>query len=393
MPNGTPDSEPAILQIVPSLDTGGAERTTIDIAKALRASGIRALVVSEGGRLEPELSAAGGELIRLPAASKSPLTIWHNASALAKIIRERNVMLIHARSRAPAWSALIAARRTGIPFVTTYHGIYNAKGPLKRWYNSVMVRSDAVIANSQWTADHILSTYAVPRNRLTTIPRGLDLQRFDPRNVAPERIAALRQSWGAREGERVVLLPGRLTRWKGQTVFLKALGELNRNCRLPSDVRAVIAGDAQGRDEYANELKAGIAIEDLTEKVVLAGHITDMPAAYLAADIVVSASADPEAFGRIPPEAAAMGRPIIATDHGGSRETVLPGESGLLVKPNSARALGRALSDLLALPRADLARMGAAGRAHVAANFTVERMCAATLNLYATLIEQYARGA
>jgi len=391
MPNGKPDSAPAILQIVPSLDTGGAERTTIDIAKALADSGLCALVVSEGGRMEPELEAAGGELIRMNVASKLPHTILANARALARIIRERNVLLIHARSRAPAWSALIAARRTGIPFVTTYHGIYNAKGPLKRWYNSVMVRADAVIANSQWTAAHIRSAYRIDPKHLTTIPRGLDLRTFDPWAVAPERVRKLRDAWGIRDGERVVLLPGRLTRWKGQIIFVKALAELAYNSRLPKDVRAVIAGDAQGRDDYVNELNAAITGEGLEGIVVLAGHITDMPAAYLAANIVVSASTDPEAFGRIPPEAAAMGRAVIATNHGGARETVLAGESGVLIEPNSARAMGRALSDLLARSPTDLARMGQKGRAHITANFTVERMCAATLSLYATLIEEHAK--
>ena len=391
MPNGKPDSAPAILQIVPSLDTGGAERTTIDIAKALADSGMRALVVSEGGRLEPELLAAGGELIRMKVASKLPHVILRNAHTIADIIRKRNVVLIHARSRAPAWSALIAARRTGIPFVTTYHGIYNAKNPLKRWYNSVMARGDAVIANSQWTAQHIRATYRFAPKHLTTIPRGLDLTIFDPHKIAPERIKKLREAWGIRDNERVVLLPGRLTRWKGQVVFLKALADLRHNHRLPADVRAVIAGDAQGRDSYADELRAAITLEGLTGSVVLAGHITDMPAAYMAADIVVSASTDPEAFGRVPPEAAAMGRPVIATNHGGARETVLASESGVLIEPDSARAMGRALSDLLARSPTELARMGEKGRAHIAANYALERMCAATLSLYGTLIEEHAK--
>ena len=388
MPNGKPDSTPAILQIVPSLDTGGAERTTIDIARALSEKGKRALVVSEGGRLKAELTAVGGELIPLPAASKMPLTILRNAFAIANLIRKQNVVLVHARSRAPAWSALIAARRTNIPFVTTYHGIYNASGRLKRWYNSVMARGDAVIANSQWTARHILSTYAFEPKHLTVIPRGLDLQSFDPSAVGPERIDALRNSWHANERERVVLFPGRLTRWKGHFVFLHALARLKDDGRLPQGLHAVIAGDAQGRDRYAHELKAMIVEARLDEFVTIADHITDMPAAYLAADIVVSASTDPEAFGRVPAEAAAMGRTVIATDHGGARETVVRGETGLLVKPNSRRALADALCDLLARPPAELAAMGEKGRAHILANYTVERMCAATLDLYQTLIEQ-----
>jgi glycosyltransferase involved in cell wall biosynthesis len=388
-PNSAPDSPPAILQIVPSLDTGGAERTTIDIAKALVASGFRALVVSEGGRLESELAEAGGELIRMPMASKMPHTILRNANALAELIRKRNVVVVHARSRAPAWSALIAARRTGIAFVTTYHGIYNARGPLKRWYNSVMARGDAVIANSEWTARHIASTYRFTPKNLTTIPRGLDLRTFDPLRVGSERIQSLRDAWGVKPGDRVVLLPGRLTRWKGQFVLLRALVRLRAEGRLPHALHAVIAGDAQGRDSYARELRDTIAAEGLEDIVVLADHIADMPAAYLAADVVVSASTDPEAFGRVPPEAAAMRRAVIATDHGGARETVLPGETGLLIKPNNHMAMADALSNLLARPPAELAAMGERGRAHVAENFTVERMCAATLAVYRSLIPQH----
>jgi glycosyltransferase involved in cell wall biosynthesis len=381
-----PASPPAVLQIVPSLDAGGAERTTIDIAKALTAAGLRALVASEGGRLEGELRDAGGELIRLAVASKNPAVMLKNAASLANIIRERNVSLIHARSRAPAWSAALAARRTHIPFVTTYHGIYNAKGPLKRLYNSVMARGDAVIANSEWTARHVRETYPFATDRIAVIPRGLDLDRFDTAHVAPERIGALRDRWGVGSAERVVFLPGRLTRWKGHLVFIEALSRMKQAGRLSSSVRAVIAGDAQGRTGYRDELIAAAAEASLADVVILSGHVTDMPAAYLAADIVVSASTDPEAFGRVVPEAAAMGRPVIATNHGGARETVLAGESGLLVEPNDAAALADALADLLLRPMAGRLDMGAKGRAHIEARFSVERMCAETLALYRTLM-------
>jgi glycosyltransferase involved in cell wall biosynthesis len=379
---------PAILQVIPGLDAGGAERTTIDIAKALIASGYRALVATEGGRLERDLMLAGGELIRSNMASKSPHGIIINAVAIANIIRSQNVSIVHARSRAPAWSALIAARLTGAAFVTTYHGIYNAKGPLKRWYNSVMARGDAVIANSEWTARHILATYRFPPKRLTIIPRGMDLGYFDANHVSPERIATMRDWWLAKDSERMILLPGRLTRWKGQLVFVRALARMKREGRLPPGVRAVIAGGLQGHNNYVSEIIAKIKESGLEDVVVVSDHVTDMAAAYLAADIVVSASTDPEAFGRVPPEAAAMGRPVIATDHGGARETVRSGETGLLVKPGSATALAEALCDLLARSPADLMAMGAKGRAHIQANFTVERMCADTLEIYRALMER-----
>jgi glycosyltransferase involved in cell wall biosynthesis len=375
---------PAVLQVVPSLDAGGAERTTIDVARALKRAGFTPLVVSEGGRMEAELNRSGAELIRLPIASKNPVTMFLNAGRLAEIIRKRNVSLVHARSRAPAWSALVAAKRTRIPFVATYHGIYPDNVPGKRFYNSVMARGDAVIANSEWTAQHIRATHPHLVKRLAVIPRGLDLENFDPAAVAPERVARLRAAWGIEGQDRVVLLPGRLTRLKGHGVFLAALKLMKQEGKLPPDIRAVLAGDPQGRDDYVREIETLVA--GLGGTALLAPHISDMPAAYLAADIVVSPSTVPESFGRIPPEAALMGRPVVAADHGGARETVLAGKSGLLVAPGDAPALGRALADLLARPEEELAQMGAAGRAHVSARYAVERMCADTLALYRELI-------
>ncbi len=392
-PGPAPAKPPAILQIVPSLNAGGAERTTADIAEALIEHGVRALVITAGGRLQGEIASYGGEVINMDVATKLPHRIVSNASAIADIIRDENVVLVHARSRAPAWSARMAAQRTGIPLVTTYHGIYNARLPFKRWYNSIMARGDAVIANSEWTARHILATYRFKPKHLTIIPRGIDLRVFSPEAVEPARVAAMRKWWLAKPSDRIVLLPGRLTRWKGQLVFLQALGRLKAESRL-ADVRAVIAGDAQGREAYVREIMNAIEDAGLSDIVTVATHLTDMPAAYLAADIVVSASTDPEAFGRVAPEASAMGRAVIATDHGGARETVRHGETGLLVKPGSDRALAEALDDLLSRSPAERAHMGANGRAFIAANFTLDRMCDDTLALYSTLIEERtARGA
>src|SRR6185295_9350287 len=195
-----PDAHRTVLQIVPSLDAGGAERTTVDIANALIKDRWTALVASRGGRLAHELRDNGGELIRLDAASKNVRTILANVGRFAQLIRERNISLVHARSRAPAWSALMAARRMRIPFVTTYHGMYQAKNPLKRWYNSVMARGDVVIANSQWTAEHIRRNYPSRAKNVVVIPRGIDLTYFNPENVAPERVAKLRAQWHVRQG-------------------------------------------------------------------------------------------------------------------------------------------------------------------------------------------------
>ena len=375
----------AVLQIVPALETGGAERSTIDIAKALNAAGFRALVASSGGRMEEELYAVGGELIRMELDTKQPLKLLANARALTKLVRRENVAIVHARSRAPAWSAFIAARRTGVRFVTTYHGIYNAGTALKRWYNSVMVRGDAVIANSQWTAEHILSAYPAPPRQLVVIPRGIDLKLFDPATIHGSEVIALRSRWGARLGDRVLLLPGRLTRWKGQLVLIEALARLQREDQL-NKVRAVIAGDAQARDGYVGEIEAALDRSGLRPAVMMAGHIGAMPQAYAAADIVISASTDPEAFGRVPPEASAMGRVVIATDHGGARETVLPGETGLLTPPGDAGALAAAIKDLLGRPNDELHAMAEKGRAHVVANYSLEQMQQETLDLYRSLL-------
>jgi glycosyltransferase involved in cell wall biosynthesis len=378
-----PDTRPAILQVTPALDAGGVERTTIEIAAALAREGFRPLIASAGGRLEPDLQTAGGELIRLPLDTKAPHTIIANAFRLAGIIRAQNVKLVHARSRAPAWSALRAARMTGVPFVTTYHGIYNASNALKRFYNSVMVRGAAVIANSQWTADHIAKEYRQTPKRIAVIPRGVDLAHFDPGGIAPDRIAKLRTQWDVAHDDIVVLLPGRLTRWKGQRVLIDAMAKLARENALGS-FRAVLMGDAQGRHDYEAELKRAIAASALQTRVQLRHHVSDMPAAYLASDIVVSASTDPEAFGRVAAEASAMGRAVIATDHGGARETVLPNESGLLVPPGDAAALAGALQALSAVSTRDA--MGAKGRAHIAARYTVDRMCADTIALYREML-------
>jgi glycosyltransferase involved in cell wall biosynthesis len=379
----------AILQIIPRLDAGGAERTTIDIAAALGDAGHIALVASEGGRLEPELRATGATLLRLPVASKNPLTIFRNIRRLKNIITEHRVTLIHARSRAPAWSALYAAKQAGIPFVTTHHGTYAARNAWKRWYNSVMFRGNAIIANSEWTADCIRNNHAASPKRLVTIPRGIDLTLFDPSRFTNQDRNELRTAWGASVQSCVVLLPGRLTRWKGQLVLIEALSRLSEAGNLPAGLRVVIAGDAQGRKSYAEEIKNAVTKAELKEIVTLPGHISHMAPAYLAADIVISTSTEPEAFGRIAVEAGAMGRPVIATDHGGARETIMPGESGLLVPPGDPSALCDALVRLLGVSQVERREMGIKARAYVGARYSIEKMCANTIGLYLFLVKSH----
>jgi glycosyltransferase involved in cell wall biosynthesis len=249
-----------------------------------------------------------------------------------------------------------------------------------------MLRGDTVIANSQWTAQHILSAYRFRPRQLVVIPRGIDLSEFNPAKIDALQVQRQREQWGAGTDHRVTLLPGRLTRWKGQGVFIDALAQLPGNLR--ENVRAVIAGDAQGRHEYLRELQEAIKRQGMQDFVSIAPHVSNMPLAYAAADIVVSASTDPEAFGRIPPEAGAMGRPVIATDHGGARETILPGVSGLLTPPGDASALAAALADLLTRSQLELKEMGRKGSAHVVQNYSLERMQNETLKLYRTVLDR-----
>lgn len=380
-----------ILQVIPDLDAGGAERTTIDIAGAITAAGGTALVASEGGRLEGELQAMGGELIRLPVASKNPLTILSNAVKLEKIIRERNVSVIHARSRAPAWSAFFAARATKIPFVTTYHGAYKAGGWLKKQYNGVMAAGALVIANSEFTGEAIAKAYKIEKKRIAVIPRGTDFTAFDKSKITLERVLEMKAKWGL-AGYRgpIILLPGRLTRWKGQLVLIEALGQLKHEGRL-GDAMAVLAGDAQGREAYVEEVKLAIKGAEVQTRVKIVGHEADMPTAYAAASLVVSASTEPEAFGRVMVEASAMGVPVIATDHGGARETIIasPPEqiTGWLTPPGDARALGDAIGAALALSPQERADMGARGQAYVRRRYSREAMCRATLQVYLRVID------
>jgi glycosyltransferase involved in cell wall biosynthesis len=321
-----PDT-PVILQIIPRLDTGGAERTVIEVAEAVTRAGGKALVAAEGGRLAGELEAAGGELIPFPAGAKNPLTILANARRLERLIAARGVSLVHARSRAPAWSALLAARRARVPFVTTYHGVYNQRSAIKSWYNSVMARGDVVIANSHYTAGIVAARHGTPGDRLTIIHRGVDLARFDPGAVSADRIAALRASWGVDPRARLVVQAARLTRWKGQHVIVGAAARLKEDPEF-GDVVFILAGDDQGRTAYAQELADRIEALGLAGRVRLTGHCDDVPAAFLTAAAAVVASIEPEAFGRASAEAQAMGCPVIVSDLGALPETLAQGGNG-----------------------------------------------------------------
>ncbi len=371
-----------VLQVIPNLEAGGAERTTIEIAEALTQAGHRGLVASVGGRLEGELAAAGGVLLRVPLASINPLTLWANRGALLTIIRREGVDIVHARSRAPAWSALWAARAAKIPFVTTYHGAYNARNALKRWYNAVMARGDVVIANSHFIADHIRREHAFAADRITVIPRGVDVAAFRPDAVSVERIAAQRVAWdlAADDPRPVILMPGRLTRWKGQEIAIDALAALK--ARGGPAAVLVMPGDHQGRHDYVAGLHKRIAAAGLRDSVRLPGHCSDMPAAFRAADVVVSASIEPEAFGRVAAEAQCAQRLVIASDHGGARETVDPDVGGWRVPPGDPEALAQALAGFFALEPTRRAALEAAVAARARAVYATAALQRDTLAVY-----------
>lgn len=383
---------PTILQIIPQLDTGGAELSAIEITEAIVRAGGRALVATEGGRLQARITECGGEIIPFPAATKNPLRMLANARALARLVASEGVDLLHARSRAPAWSALLAARNSRKPFVTTYHGAYAERGRLKRLYNSVMARADCVIANSEFTSDLVRRRYGTPDTRIRVIHRGVNLAAFDPERCPEAKVAALRQSWGVPDDRPIVLQAARLTGWKGQRVTIEAVAALKSSGRL-GRVAVVLAGDAQGRDGYADALRALVDRHGLEDVVRFPGHVSDMATAFRAAHVAVIASTEPEAFGRTATEAQAMGCPVIATDIGAPRETVLPSDTGRstpgtgwLVPPGDAGALADGLAKALALSPEARAEMGAAARRNVEQRFTLDRMRLATLEVYDQLL-------
>lgn len=353
------------------------------MAQAISRAGGLALVASAGGRLEPDLEAAGGELIRLPVHSKNPLTVIANAFKLARIVRQRRVSIVHARSRAPAWSAYLAARMTRTPFVTTFHAIYNARSPLKSLYNSVMARGDVIIANSEYTREHVLHKYHVRHaDSVVAIPRGADIERFDRAKVSDEAVAAQRAQWGLTPDDPrcVVIAPARLTRWKGQRVLIDAAAIVE--ARRPGALKVILAGDAQGRTHYLQEVQAAIRAAKLQQTVALPGHVSNMPRAFAASDIAVFPVTEPEAFGRGAVEAQAMGVPVIASNLGGFTETVKEGETGLLIPAGAATALAGALERMLDLSPAERAEMGRQGRDHARALYSTAALQAATIAVY-----------
>jgi len=378
-----------LLQVVPELETGGAEQSTIDVAQAVVRAGGTALVATRGGRMTARLEADGGRLAQMPVQTKNPLVMLGNAARLVALIRQEKVSIVHARSRAPAFAALWAAHATKTPFIATYHGVYKARSGLKRWYNAVMTRGDLVIANSDYTRAHVLAEHHVPAARLVTIPRGVDLTRFDPAFVTPNRVDALREAWGvANDGRTRILLAGRLTRIKGHLMIVEAAKRLAGQGRR--DFQILFAGDDQGRTGYAAEVQAAIDAAGLQDVVKIVGHCDDMPAAYLLADLAILPTNVPESFGRAAVEPQVMGRPVIASNHGGVTETILDGTTGWLAPVEDAEAWAAAMARAIDLGSGRRLEMGEVGRKRARQLYSVDAMCAATLQAYEQVLE--ARG-
>ncbi len=386
-----PLSGKTILQIIPMLDAGGAERTTIDIAEGIAQAGARSLVATEGGRLVGELQAKGGLWIPFPAATKNPLAMALNVGRLAQILKAEKVDLVHARSRAPAWVALAACRLTGTGFMTTYHGAYSGLSAPKLLYNSVMARGEVVIANSHFTAERIQAQFRMNPTCLRVIHRGTNFETFSPDRVSPARIEKIRRGWLVAPEERVVLLAGRLTPWKGQMVLIRAAQVLRE--RGYRDLVFILAGDPQGRDGYVREIDQLISENQLGGVVRRVGHVSDMPAALAASALVAVPSTAPEAFGRVAVEAQAMGVPVVVSNLGAVPETVLappqvrPDQrTGWRVAPDNPEELADAIAEAIDLMPSAFQQLADRARTHVMARFSLERMVSETLDCYSALL-------
>lgn len=380
---GNLPNKPVIMQVIPELGPGGAEQGCIDIAAEIMRSGAQAIVVSHGGHRVHELARFGAMHIDLPVHSKNPLVMWKNIGRLKKIIKKHKVDIVHARSRAPAWSVMQACKGTNARYMTTCHAPYNISGKTKQFYNSAIAKGERVIAISNYVAQYLLDHYKVDHRNIRLIHRGIALEKFHPTVVTPAHLIKISAQWRLPDGASIVMMPGRITRWKGHHVLIEAISRLNRN-----DIFCVLIGSDQGRTEYRQELEKTIEEKALGGQIRIIDHCDDMPAAYMLSTVVVSASTDPEGFGRVPVEAQAMGRPVIATDHGGAQETIIRNETGWLIPPNDPVALAEAIEEALNLTPTQRSVLATQAMAHIAHNFTREKMADETMNVYAELLQE-----
>ena len=370
----------SVLQVLPHLNSGGLVSGAVEISEALQKTGMNSFVASAGGRREREITKAGGKVINFSLGSKNPIIMLLNVYKLSRIIKKYKINIIHARSRAPAWSAYFAAKKMGIPFVTTFHGTYSIQNKLKKKYNSIMVKSDRVIAISRFINNHILSNYNIDKDKIVTIHRGINIEMFNYLKVADERLISLLNIFNIPEDSFVVLLPGRITRWKGHILLIEAIFKLQR-----SDIICLFVGDSQGRNKYYAELEKILDKFKLKNNFRIIPNQSDMATIYKLADVVVSSSLDPEAFGRVIVEAQAMGRPTISANHGGGSEIIIDGLTGWLFKPGDADDLSDKINKALTLNKDNRDKLAINAIKRAKLNFNNEMMCVKTLQVYAEL--------
>jgi len=376
-----------VLQVIPRLDYGGAETGCYDLAHYLSENDCMSFIVTSGGELIKYINKKKVKLIKLPVQSKNPILILLNSIILIFIIFFYNISIIHARSRAPAWSCFFASKITGRKFVTTFHGTYNFNNPLKKYYNSIMVKSDLVIAGSNFIFSHINENYfnyINPKKKFLVIFRGINTEYFDSEKIKITDEKKLLSNWGIVKDKPLILLPGRLTFWKGQEMFIEALNFVNQE--LPKNsFNAIILGSDQGRNVYKKKLIRLIEQHRLNNQVKIIDRLELMPLAYKISDIVISASIEPEAFGRVSVESQSMKKPIIASNIGGSNETIIKNKTGFLFQAGNPKDLSQTIIHVLSLDESTLKSVGIEGRKNVVKKFNIDKMCFSTHSEYKKL--------
>ena len=377
-----------VLQVIPKLGYGGAETGCYDLAHYLPENDCNSFIVTSGGELLKFIDQKKVKLIKLPVHSKNPILIFFNFIALIFIILFHNISIVHARSRAPAWSCLFATKITRRKFVTTFHGTYNFKNSIKKFYNSVMVRSNLIIAGSNFIFSHIKENYSKYLNikkKFLVIFRGINVDYFDPSTTLEAEEDNLLAQWSVTREKKLILMPGRLTTWKGQEVFIEALNLVNKELGHQS-FYAIILGNDQGRDIYTKKIKRLAEQYRLMPQLKFVEHCKNMPLAYKVSTLVVSASIEPEAFGRVSIEAQSMEKPIVASNIGGSNETIINNVTGFLFESGNSKSLSKKIIEVLSLDESRLKLIGIEGRKNVIKKFNVEKMCFSTYSEYKKLI-------
>ena len=377
-----------VLQVIPKLGYGGAETGCYDLAHYLSENSCQSFIVTSGGELLKFIDKKKVKLIKLPVHSKNPILMFFNSIVLVFIILFYNISIVHARSRAPAWSCLLATKITRRKFVTTFHGTYNSNNLIKKFYNSVMVRSNLIISGSNFIFSHIshnYSKYLSSKKKFLVIFRGINVDYFDPSTTLESEENELLLNWGLKKDRKIILMPGRLTSWKGQELFIQALSHVNRELGYQS-FYAVILGSNQGRDVYSKKIKRLAEQYRLTNQLKFIEHCSNMPLAYKISDLIVSASIEPEAFGRVVVEAQSMEKPIIASNIGGSNETIVNNKTGILFESGNSDSLRKKIVELLKKDESTLKSMGIEGRKNIIKKFNVEKMCFSTYSEYKKLL-------